>query len=88
MNWKELKGIRPWAPLGQVAYAYKRLDERLVQLREDAYLTTVSADRQGEKEGASYVTIVMWAKSEGAARRSLLHEVEADLGEKNRLATS
>jgi hypothetical protein len=79
-----------WSYLGQIV-GFPRLDvfaphtslvaRGLFRLGEDVYLYTVPHDHRlrNASNGARFVSMVLWAETEGAARRALLGEVEADL---------
>jgi hypothetical protein len=79
IDWSKLKGIPSWTPSDAVPYILRRLADRLVQLDENIYLITVGANHLSETNRAPYVTAAMWADSVGAARRSRLHDLEADV---------
>ena len=81
IDWDELKCIPSYAPLAELPYVRKQLDERLFQLREDIYLAAVPTNPIGERDRGPYVTMVMWAESEGAAKRSFNGDVEADVSQ-------
>jgi|SRR5580704_19277816 hypothetical protein len=79
LDWNELKKIRRWTPLCEIPYISSRVGYKLFSLDEQAYLVAVSQNREFEVDREPYVTVIMWAESEGAARRSVLLEIERDV---------
>lgn len=79
LDWSSLKALRAWTPLSEVSTSAIHLGGVLYKLAPRAYVTCVPYNQQLEEiEGGLFVTMILWAETDGAARRSQLMEVEAD----------
>src|SRR5262249_51152726 len=68
-----------WTPLSTLRFNKSRIDERLYLLDECAYVFTVPYDRDlTPGRGEEFVTIVLWASTDGAAKRVMNFNIEAD----------
>jgi hypothetical protein len=79
IDWEHLKRIAKWTPLRKLPFDHEKVGYNLFKVREDTYLIAVSRNRIFETDAAPYVTILAWAENEGAARRSLDMQIEADV---------
>jgi hypothetical protein len=79
LDWPGLKTLRAWTPLSEVPASATHLGGVLYKLAPSVYVTCVSYNRRLEEvEGGLFVTMVLWAETDGAARRAQLMEIEAD----------
>jgi hypothetical protein len=80
MTWTEWKNVDAWPSVAAVAPGAVALADDLFAIGGDTYLFAVPYDaklRRGQP-GAPFATMVVWAPSEGAARRVCRTEIEAD----------
>jgi len=70
MDWKTLMAARQGRPLAELGIEPEHLVAALWRISEDAYIQDV--------ETPTTLWSVYWAGSEGAARRCVAHQVEAD----------
>lgn len=78
-DWARLKSLRAWTPLPDVSPSAIPLGGVLYRIATGTYVTCVPYNRQLEEiEGGLFVTTLLWAESDGAAKRVQLMEIEAD----------
>ena len=79
LNWNRLKELRCWTPLVQVSPSAERLGDGLFRLDPTQYVIAVPYNEQFERtDRAPFVTILLWAETDGAAKRAKLMDIEAD----------
>jgi hypothetical protein len=79
VNWNGLKELRCWTPLAEVSQSAERLGDLLFCIGPAQYVIAVPHNEQFDRtEKAPFVTILLWAETDGAARRAKLMDVEAD----------
>jgi hypothetical protein len=77
--WKELKALRCWTPLRQVSQSAIPVRDVLYKICDGQYLLAVSHNERFERdEKGPFVTGLLWAETDGAAKRATLMEIEAD----------
>jgi len=70
MDWKTLMGVRLGTPLTELGIEPEHLVAALWRISEDAYVSDTRLP--------TVLRRIYWAGSEGAARRCVAHQVEAD----------
>jgi hypothetical protein len=81
MDWRSAKQCLPWCPLSDFPFEASLLSGGLLRVGSDAFVFTVPYDQHLAKTPlAPYVTLLVWAPSEGAALRALESEIEKDDG--------
>lgn len=79
LDWARLKALTAWTPLTEVSGSAQHLGGVLYKLGLAAYVTCVPYDRQlQETDGGPFVTTLLWAEADGAAKRAQLMQIEAD----------
>lgn len=80
ISWGDLKNIPAWTPLTALQRSVEHLDGTLFRLSATQYLICPPCNERFERlPGVSgFVAAVLWAPYEGAARRALLMDLEAD----------
>lgn len=77
--WPQLLRLRQWTPLSRTGLGARHLEDILFKLDESAFLLCAPYDAQLRPLANDVaVTAVVWAESEGAARRAVLQQLEAD----------
>jgi len=71
MDWETLIGLKNPTPLAQLGIEPEHVVFSLWRIAEDAYVSEM-------RPPPAALRIVYWAGSEGAARRCVAHQVEAD----------
>lgn len=78
-SWSEILALRAWTPLEQVSEAPIELGRRLFKIGVGMYVVALPHfSDMTPTPGHLWVTMAVWAESDGAARRAELMEVEAD----------
>mgnify|MGYP007034366735 CR=1 FL=1 len=71
--------MQRWTALDALGDTVSCVSDVLFRLGRDEYLVCVPHDRDLRRiEGKRFVTTVMWAETEGAARRAQLMDIESD----------
>src|SRR5438874_557492 len=79
MKWTRLIQIKRWTLLTQAGLEISNLKDTLYRVDANSYLIAVPYDEGLQTHGdLRFVTSVLWAESEGAARRASLMEIEND----------
>lgn len=79
MTWKDLKALRCWTPLSEVTHSATPLGSGLYGIGQGQYLIAVPHnDRFERNERGPFVTAVLWAETNGAAKRAKLMQIETD----------
>lgn len=79
VDWSTLRALRAWTSLSEVPASAIHLGGVLYRIAPGAYVTCVPYNQELEPvDGAPLVTMLLWAESDGAAKRSQLMEIEAD----------
>jgi hypothetical protein len=79
-SWGDLKSLRAWTPLTALPHPSQHLGGTLFQLAGRQYLICPAANERFERPPGipGFVVGLLWAQSEGAARRAILKAVDAD----------
>jgi hypothetical protein len=79
-SWGDLKNIAAWTPLTALQHSTRHLGGTLFQLSGTQYLICPPSNERFERPPGipGFVAALLWAEYEGAARRGILMEVEAD----------
>jgi hypothetical protein len=82
MEWRQLMIIPEWTPMRDLDFPMRELQEKLHQFTETVYGMTMPYKRitSDRVQDGPFLTAVLWACSEGAARRVGLREIESDDG--------
>jgi hypothetical protein len=64
--WDAMLKLRAWTPLSRTGYATTPLSENVKKVGEQKYLFAVESDLAGNDDESPYVTMIMWAESDGA----------------------
>jgi hypothetical protein len=80
LSWDTLTSLRRWTPLRQVTKTTPvKLGDDLFKIDTGKYLVCVPYKRDlTEGGGERFITSVLWARTDGAARRAALLQIEAD----------
>lgn len=79
VDWNRLTELRSWTPLTEVSSAAERVGDLLFRVGPMQYVIAVPYNERFERtENAPFVTILLWAPTDGAAKRAKLMEIEAD----------
>ncbi len=79
MNWTKLKNIPAWTRMGEIDLDLIELGDGIFKVMKYSYLRTVDYNQNFEGiEGEFFITEIMWAQSDGAAKRAFLSEIEND----------
>lgn len=80
MNWSVLKTGRMWQSLREIAPSAKEVGAGLYRLAKNTYAIASLHDENliDGRPGAPFVTSLLWAETEGAARRCVHLELERD----------
>jgi hypothetical protein len=79
MSWKYLKALRCWTPLSEMTDSATPLGNGLYGIGQGQYLIAVPHNERMERdEKGPFVTGLLWAETDGAAKRAKQMEVEAD----------
>jgi len=77
--WPELLRLRRWTLLSRSGFSVNQVEDVLFRLHDSAFLVCASYDAQLVPLANDLtITAVVWAESEGAARRAVLQQLEAD----------
>lgn len=77
--WSQLLRLPQWTLLSRTGLSPDHLEDVLFKVSESAFLLCAPYDEQLRPlVGDLAVTAVVWAESEGAARRAVLQQLEAD----------
>ena len=78
--WRRLCSVACWTPLSVVGVPCAPVRDTLYRCGEDAFVLAMPyrADLVRDPDNGPFVTVVIWAVSEGAARRVCLLEREQD----------
>ncbi|MFL6247284.1 MAG: hypothetical protein ACJ74H_14730 [Thermoanaerobaculia bacterium] len=79
MPWDELLRLPLWTPLSATASAAEDLSENVKKIGEQKYLFVVDSDLSGHEENAPYITMAIWAETDGAALRAADGALEVDV---------
>lgn len=87
-EWDALKGLAAWTPLNAVHQSAEHLGGTLFRISPTQFLICPPYNERFERSPGTvgFVAAVLWAPYEGAARRALLLDVEADRPEHRPLA--
>src|SRR5262245_1454062 len=77
MNWSALIRIRRWTPLEQTDLEVVQIRDVLFRLDYNCYAIVVEHDASYQSDSRRIISL-LWAESEGAARRAMLMEIETD----------
>jgi hypothetical protein len=84
MELEPLKKIKEWSSLNDIGLPYHNLGDVLYKLYSQIYVIAVPYNKSFiTDERIPYVTLLMWAQTDGAAKRSELMEIKADIKENN-----
>ncbi len=88
VSWDALKKISAWTPLTALEEPFEHLGGTLFRLSPTQYLICPPYDAEFVRrpDVPGFVAAVLWAAYDGAARRAVLKEVEADNPESRPLA--
>lgn len=78
ISWNEILRLSIWTPLSATGIATEDLSEDVKKIGEQKYLFVVRSDFAGREERAPYVTLAIWAETDGAALRAADGQMEAD----------
>lgn len=77
--WPQLLSLRPWTLLSTTGLSTNQLGDVLFKVGDNAFLLCAPYDSQLRPLADDVsVAAVVWAESEGAARRAALQQIEAD----------
>ena len=83
-TWEALKAIPLWAPLSSLGIkGLSPIAEDLYRISPQIYLFAHHEILTEAKVPGPYVTILLWAESDGAAKRAMLQDLEADKDRSN-----
>lgn len=90
MEWNELKELPAWMPIHGLPATPARVDDVLFRIAPTQYLICPPYNERFERiSGATaFLGSVLWAPNDGAARRAVLMEIEADLQRDESIAGS
>lgn len=90
MNWNLIKEYADkWVSVSNISIPYASVGEDLLKLSETAYLFIVPYNRDFEgQETGPYISMALWAQSEGAVRRAYMREIHADQGDNGKIPPS
>lgn len=79
-GWEGLKSIAAWTPLPALQHTTRHLSGTLFQLSVTQYLICPPSNERFERPPGipGFIAALLWAQYEGAARRAILMDVEAD----------
>jgi hypothetical protein len=77
--WDEVVRLPVWTPLSATAIIAEDLSENVKKIGAQKYLFVVDSDRSGNEENAPYITMAIWAETDGAALRAADGALEADV---------
>lgn len=78
ITWDHILGLRIWTPLSATGIPTEDLSENVKKIGVQKYLFVVGSDLAGREERAPYVTLAIWAETDGAALRAADGQLEAD----------
>lgn len=78
-EWPELLALPPWVRLSEAGLVANPLADVLFKLEDGKYLMCVPYDAEMKPLENDYsITAILWAETDGAAKRSVLQQLEAD----------
>ena len=79
-SWDQLKNIAAWTPVTALQRSTRHLGGTLFQLSATQYLICPPSNERFERPPGipGFIAALLWTQYEGAARRAILMEVEAD----------
>jgi len=78
-DWADLKSLPKWTNLSGVATSALTIGGDLFKIGRGKYLICVPYNRDLEEQrGDRFVTSLVWAATDGAAKRAVLMQIEAD----------
>lgn len=77
-GWPELLRLRLWTPLSEVDLHTLAISENVRKIKPTQYVFVVDSDLHGDETRTPYITMIMWAGSDGAALRAADGDLEAD----------
>ena len=78
-HWSQLLGLKSWAPLSTAGVSPHRLADILYKLDDGKYLLCVPYDPDMKPlDSDRFISGLVWAETDGAAERSILHRLESD----------
>lgn len=79
MDWKDICDLTHWLSLKSITPAPEELDEDIVKLGEGMYARPVPYNENLDRSdpGCPFAGYVLWAPSDGAARRAMSLDIEA-----------
>jgi hypothetical protein len=79
-SWADLKNIPAWTPLTSLEHSTRHLGGILFGLSTTQYLICPPSNERFEQQAGipGFVAALLWAEYEGAARRAILMDLEAD----------
>ena len=81
-TWDDLVGLNSWTLLSKSGIAAQPLGGSLFKIDDGKYIVCVPYDARMAPLADDYsITIVVWAETDGAARRAVLQDLEADVRE-------
>src|SRR4051812_27063571 len=80
MAWGDLKSVAAWTPLTALNVSPEHLGGTLFRLSPTQFLICPPVNERFERVAGvpGFVAAILWAHYDGAARRAILMEVEAD----------
>lgn len=79
LEWERLLQLRRWTALDALGTPASHISDVLFRIGPCGYLICVPHGRDLRRvEGKRFITTLMWAESDGAARRAQLLDIEAD----------
>lgn len=79
LDWADLKSLPRWTRLSQVTTGAVSVGDDLFRVGPGKYLICAPYSRDLEEQGGNrFVTALVWAGTDGAARRAVLMQIEAD----------
>ena len=78
-NWSQLLGLKSWAPLSTAGVSPHILADILYKVDDGKYLLCVPYDADmNPLDSDRFISGLVWAETDGAAERSILHRLESD----------
>ena len=81
IDWEALKAIPCWTPLSSLEIeGVMPIADNLYCIGPEAYIFAHNDILRETKKRGPYMTILLWADSDGAAKRAMLMDIESDKG--------